>query len=541
MGKGFSSRGGDIGNDGGDRTGDGGGNNSSWADVARDIWSRPPRRQESPAIVNTALAEKPEIKQEQSEKNVLNGHIEQNEQIEDPLNTDQIGMMALSGHPVAQAGEQMLKTPAAQNKEVRDGIKRDISSVLGDWFKQQFKNVTNVISGFDQWVQSNFNSNKLKEAAEGIKKAAFGQQNSETKPISDKHGDLQRKGVSNPQELAEYGTSTAVGAAKTLDAAARGLTPRGFAEGTHAIAEAGRQGVKNAGEYYGEHGIANLPTDTADAAKTAYDRLGQWSADRMQMEPGERGDVTGSAMAMMFLVTSSKELLNPKEAAKRVGVTEAELANMTDDELAKRGLTKTKHPDHLENEKDVKSSKQEKPSEVTDKALDNPEGLAKLAKKFGINMPPKGTYVFAGEKDAVSAESAAKRFGISKAQLEGLDEAALAARMLERVPNYRDAFFNAHPGLIPIADRLVIHHGLPKWILKEYPGLFTATELNKPEMLRGIYRGVNDELHNSIMHKAWLKFKLKYPKPSRMDILRMLESLDTKYGHLFAPTEGDHV
>lgn len=44
-------------------------------------------------------------------------------------------MMALHGHPVAQAGADMLKTPAAQNKEVRDGIKRDISNVLGYWFK----------------------------------------------------------------------------------------------------------------------------------------------------------------------------------------------------------------------------------------------------------------------------------------------------------------------------------------------------------------------------------------------------------------------
>ncbi|MFA6556192.1 MAG: hypothetical protein WCT03_07180 [Candidatus Obscuribacterales bacterium] len=189
--------------------------------------------------------------------------------------------------------------------------------------------------------------------------------------------------------------------------------------------------------------------------------------------------------------------------------------------------------------KELQSGKPEKPPEVTKEALDNPEGLAKLAKKFGINMPPKDTYVFVGEKDALSADAAAKRLGISAEQLKSLDSTSLIAQKLERVPDYRDVFFNKHPGLIPIADRLVIHHGIPKWVLKEHPGLFSAVELNDPLVLRGIYRGVNDELHNSLMHKAWLKFQRTHPNPSRSNVLDMLESLDKKYGHLFAPTEGD--
>ncbi|MBJ7900940.1 MAG: hypothetical protein GC158_13725, partial [Cyanobacteria bacterium RI_101] len=148
-----------------DRTGDGkagqlgkaieGASQSSMNEVL-DAWGPPPRKQEAPA---TALAEKPAA---QAEKSLLKGHIQQNERVDDPLNTDQIGMMALHGHPLAQAGAEMLKTPAAQNKEIRDGIKRDISSMLGDWFKEQFQNVTNVISGFDKWVQANLNAGKLK-------------------------------------------------------------------------------------------------------------------------------------------------------------------------------------------------------------------------------------------------------------------------------------------------------------------------------------------------------------------------------------------
>lgn len=533
------------GSDRSDRTGDGkagqlgkaieGASQSSMNEVL-DAWGPPPRKQEAPA---TALAEKPET---QAEKNLLKGHIQQNERVEDPLNTDQIGMMALHGHPLAQAGAEMLKTPEAQNKEIRDGIKRDISSMLGDWFKEQFQNVTNVISGFDRWVQANLNAGKLKKAAESIRRAAFGQNDSTAATASKPDGNMANfhlKGVESPQDVAEYGASTTVGAAKALDTVARGLTPRGFAESTHAIAEAGRQAVKNAGEYYGEHGVTDLPAHTADAAKTAYDRLGQWSADRMQMEPGERGDVTGSAMAIMFLVASSKELLNPKEAARRLKVTEAELAEMTDEELARRGLTKTKHPEHLEDEKAVKSGKQEKPHEVTNEALENPEGLAKLAKKFGINMPPNNTYVFAGEKDAVSAEAAAKRLGITKAQLEGLDETALIAQNLECVPDYRDAFFNAHPGLIPIADRLVIHHGLPKWILKEHPGLFTAKELNEEQYLRGITRTENDFVHNKLIHNEWNEFRLDFPNPRREQVLQKFHSIDKKYNKHFVPPAGE--
>ncbi len=188
--------------------------------------------------------------------------------------------------------------------------------------------------------------------------------------------------------------------------------------------------------------------------------------------------------------------------------------------------------------KEIQSGKPKKPPEVTKEALDNPEGLAKLAKKFGINMPPKDTYVFVGEKNAVSADAAAKRLGMSVEQLKNLDATSLIAQKLERVPNYRDAFFNAHPGLIPVADRITVHHAIPKWFLKEHPGLFSASEVNDIDSLRGIYKGINDELHNDKIHNAWRFFALTNPNPTRQDILQMVEALDMKYGRLFIPTEG---
>src|SRR5690606_7920540 len=108
---------------------------------------------------------------------------------------------------LAQAGAEMLKTPEAQNKEIRDGIKRDISSMLGDWFKEQFQNVTNVISGFDRWVQANLNAGKLKKAAESIRRAAFGQNDSTAATASKPDGNMANfhlKGVESPQDVAEY-------------------------------------------------------------------------------------------------------------------------------------------------------------------------------------------------------------------------------------------------------------------------------------------------------------------------------------------------
>ncbi|MBZ0187955.1 MAG: hypothetical protein K8F91_17035, partial [Candidatus Obscuribacterales bacterium] len=303
-------------------------------------WGPPPSRtrtQEKPASTNYEL----EHHGEQGEKLLLKTGIqEQHEKPNESLDTNQIGMMALSGHPVAQAGAEMLKTPAAQDKEVRDGIKKDISSVLGDWFKERFHDATNVVSGFDKWVTSALNVQNLRNFGEGIRKAAFGHHDSDNEPIRDKYGDLQRRGVKSPQDVAEYGVSTVVGVTKALSHTAPLLTPQGFAKANHELADGGREAIKNAGEYYGQHGVSKLPGDTADATKTAYDRLGQWSTDRMTMEPGERGDLTGSAMAAAGFFLMGKRILNDKEAANVLGVEETALAAASEEQLAARGLTK---------------------------------------------------------------------------------------------------------------------------------------------------------------------------------------------------------
>lgn len=341
---------GDNQSDSGDRKGDRRGDLSrvidgashSAMDEVLDAWGPPPSRartQEKPDTASYQL----EHQGEHGEKLLLKTGIEeQHEKPNESLDTEQIGMMALSGHPVAQAGAEMLKTPAAQDKEVRDGIKRDISSVLGDWFKEQFQNVPNLLAGFDKWVTSALNVKNFREFGEGIRKAAFGHSNQRDEPnkITGDMENFHLKGVESPQDVAEYGVSTAVGATKALSQAAPMLTPQGFAKANHELAESGRQAIKNAGEYYGEHGISSLPADTVDATKTAYDRLGQWSADRMQMEPGERGDVTGTAMATIFLIAGTRELIDKNGLARRLGVGVDDVAGMSTEELEARGINK---------------------------------------------------------------------------------------------------------------------------------------------------------------------------------------------------------
>ena len=158
------------------------GASESAMDEVLDVWGPPPsttRAQESPANDYEL-----EHQGERGEKLLLKTGIqEQHEKTNESLNTEQIGMMAVSGHPVAQAGAEMLNTPAAQDKEVRVGIKRDISSVLGDWFKEQFQNVTNVLTGFDKWVTSSLNVKNFREFGEGIRKAAFGHSDQKLAPV----------------------------------------------------------------------------------------------------------------------------------------------------------------------------------------------------------------------------------------------------------------------------------------------------------------------------------------------------------------------
>jgi hypothetical protein len=193
----------------------------------------------------------------------------------------------------------------------------------------------------------------------------------------------------------------------------------------------------------------------------------------------------------------------------------------------------------LNRPRDIRSRKAEKSPEAAEEALDDPAGLAKLAKKFGINMPPKDTYVFAGEKDALSADAAAKRLGISQERLTNLDEASLCAMGLEKIPDYRDAFFCRYPGLIPMADKIFVHHSLPQDLLVKHPGLFSATEVNAVEALRGIHKSTNAVLHSGKINKDWFRFFKAHKSVglTRQRVFDMRDLTDKEYGSQFIPPE----
>ena len=328
------------------------------------------------------------------------------------------------------------------------------------------------------------------------------------------------------------------------------VTAQGVLKYTSTVMEAGAQSVRQVEDHLAKPGAINR--DLLDMALAGSKAPGYLS-DTERVKKDFQSLLTGVAQKVDEVVQQIDKPMKPEDRAKMAGVLlplfffeggkepinqkvvqEMKLEQMTEEELKALGIERK--ADKIAD--DAITKKPEKPAEITPEALDNPEGLAKLAKKFGINMPPKDTYVFYGEKDAVSVEAAAKRLSLAAEQLKNLDEVSLKAHNLERVPDYRDAFFNRHPGLIPVADRIFVHHGIPKWVLKEYPGIFTAREINDVESLRGIYRGVNDELHNTLMHNAWKKFLRDNPAATRKQVLLELEELDGKYGHLFVPTEG---
>jgi hypothetical protein len=257
-----------------------------------------------------------------------------------------------------------------------------------------------------------------------------------------------------------------------------------------------------------------LNKDISAATSGAMDEIDK------PLTPDERAKMAGMLLPMFFF-EGGKEPINP-DTIEQMG-----LEGMTEAELKKLGIEKRV-------EKVIEAETRE-----TAEALESSEGLAKLAKKFGINMPPKDTYVFAGEKDAVSAEAAANRLGITKEELAKLDETALVGKKLERVPDYRDAFFNAHPGLLPMADKIFVHHSLPQDLLTKYPGLFSAAEINAVEGLRGIHKSTNAKLHCGMINKDWFRF-IKAHKSTgltRQRVLDMRDFVDKQYGSQFIPPE----
>jgi hypothetical protein len=146
-------------------------------------------------------------------------------------------------------------------------------------------------------------------------------------------------------------------------------------------------------------------------------------------------------------------------------------------------------------------------------------------------------YVFNGEKEQLSLPKAAKRLEIKPEELKDMTEEQLRKVGVERVEEYRRIFFEAHPNLIPFEDQIIVHHVIEQTVLEDYPGLFSANEINGIGNLRGIPTDLNNTLHNSVIRKEWNRFYRDH-KPgntTKEQFYEKARGIDADYGSQFLP------
>jgi len=144
-------------------------------------------------------------------------------------------------------------------------------------------------------------------------------------------------------------------------------------------------------------------------------------------------------------------------------------------------------------------------------------------------------FVLAGEKTQLSGAKAAGQLGLEPKWLRDCTDKELRVLGVERVEEYRDTFFNAHPHLKPDRRRIVVHHAVEQDVLKLYKGLFSATEINDISNLRGIPLRLDDSFHKGILRKEWNRFYRihKDAPPTKQEVLDYAHALDRKYANMF--------
>lgn len=95
--------------------------------------------------------------------------------------------------------------------------------------------------------------------------------------------------------------------------------------------------------------------------------------------------------------------------------------------------------------------------------------------------------------------------------------------------SYRDDFFNEFPDE---KGKVVVHHSIEQQVLKKYPGLFSASEINILDNLRGIPKEFNNSVHLSTLRKAWNMFyknidsgNIKATRENFKEFAKLLDSL----------------
>jgi RHS repeat-associated protein len=99
--------------------------------------------------------------------------------------------------------------------------------------------------------------------------------------------------------------------------------------------------------------------------------------------------------------------------------------------------------------------------------------------------------------------------------------------------DYRDTFFDANPTLNP--SDFVVHHAVERQVLKKYPNLFSADELNALPNLRGIPKKSNSSLHLSDIRVLWNGFYKTHRAPTRAQVLNYATFVDDFLGGRMVP------
>jgi len=139
------------------------------------------------------------------------------------------------------------------------------------------------------------------------------------------------------------GAGVLVKGVQGVDQVGQHAHPRAFARDTHATAEAMRQGIGTASEYYGKkiqnNDLGSIPGETMDAANYAKEKAAKAIEDFPAKDVTEQSNVLGAAATIVFLMAATRELITP-EQARKMG-----LLNLTEEELEAQGIQKKRIKD----------------------------------------------------------------------------------------------------------------------------------------------------------------------------------------------------
>ena len=102
--------------------------------------------------------------------------------------------------------------------------------------------------------------------------------------------------------------------------------------------------------------------------------------------------------------------------------------------------------------------------------------------------------------------------------------------------DYKKVFFEQNPEL---EGKVVVHHSIEQQVLKRYPGLFPAEEINAYDMLRGIPKDINSKVHLSDIRIEWNNFYKKVDAGeialTKENFLNKALEIDKLFGSQFQP------